>query len=228
MMEGIRILFVEDEPAIYRAVEPVFQAHGATMQRAASGGEALDLLASKRFDVILLDLGLPDMDGGDLIVDQRRHSDIPILVLSARGRESDKVHALDAGADDFIVKPFDSGELLARVRAALRRRVLVRPNTDNVRFEGIEIDLVRRRAKVQGEEIKLSAREHALLCALGRAAGRVLTHKQIIAAVWGENASVDAQFVRVLVGQLRQKVEADPARPRLVCTEPGVGYRLGA
>ena len=228
MMEGIRILFVEDEPAIYRAVEPVFQAHGATMQRAASGGEALDLLASKRFDVILLDLGLPDMDGGDLIVDQRRHSDIPILVLSARGRESDKVHALDAGADDFIVKPFDSGELLARVRAALRRRVLVRPNTDNVRFEGIEIDLVRRRAKVQGEEIKLSAREHALLCALGRAAGRVLTHRQIIAAVWGENSSVDAQFVRVLVGQLRQKVEADPARPRLVCTEPGVGYRLGA
>ena len=228
MMEGIRILFVEDEPAIYRAVEPVFQAHGATVQRAASGGEALDLLAAQRFDVILLDLGLPDMDGGDLIVDQRSHSDVPIVVLSARGLEADKIHALNAGADDFIVKPFASGELLARVRAALRRRALVRPNTESVRFEGIEIDLVRRRAKVQGEEIKLSAREHALLCALGRAAGRVLTHRQIIAAVWGEDSSVDAQFVRVLVGQLRQKVEADPARPRLVCTEPGVGYRLGA
>lgn len=226
-MEGARILFVEDEPAIYRAVEPVLQAHGMSVQRAASGGEALDLLTAERFDVILLDLGLPDMDGSDLIVAQRAHSDIPIIVLSARGREADKIHALDAGADDFMVKPFASGELLARIRAALRRRALVRPKSDSLRFEGIEIDLVRRRALVQGEEIKLSGREHALLSALGRAAGGVLTHKQIIAAVWGDGAQVDAQFVRVLVGQLRQKVEADPARPRLVRTEPGVGYRLG-
>lgn len=228
MTEGARILFVEDEPAIYRAVEPVLHAEGMSVQRAASGGEALDRLASQTFDIILLDLGLPDMDGSDLIVAQRAHSDVPIIVLSARGREADKVHALDAGADDFIVKPFAAGELLARIRAALRRRALVRPKTDSLRLDGIEIDLVRRRALVLGEEVKLSAREHALLCALGRAGGGVLTHKQIIAAVWGDDASVDAQFVRVLVGQLRQKIESDPARPRLVCTEPGVGYRLDA
>ena len=226
-MKGARILFVEDEDAIWRALNPVLVAHDAFVQRAGTGGEALDLLASQRFDVILLDLGLPDMDGSEIIAEQRTHSDIPIIVLSARGRESDKVRALDAGADDFIVKPFASGELLARIRAALRRRTLVRPDSDSLRFEGLEIDLERRRAIIQGQEIRLSAREYALLCALGRAAGGVLTHRQIIGAVWGDEAPVDAQFVRVLVGQLRQKVEADPSRPRLICTEPGVGYRLG-
>lgn len=226
-MKGARILFVEDEDAIWRALKPVLVAHDAFVQRAGTGGEALDLLAAQRFDVILLDLGLPDMDGTEIIAEQRAHSDIPIIVLSARGRESDKVRALDAGADDFIVKPFASGELLARIRAALRRRTLVRPESDSLRFEGLEIDLERRRAIIQGQEIRLSAREYALLCALGRSAGGVLTHRQIIGAVWGEDAAVDAQFVRVLVGQLRQKVEADPSRPRLICTEPGVGYRLG-
>ena len=226
-MQGARILVVEDDPAIWRAVEPALVAEGASAWRAASGGKALELLDAQRFDAILLDLGLPDMDGSEIIATQRSHSDTPILVLSARGRDSDKIRALDAGADDFIVKPFATGELLARIRAALRRRTLVRSASETIVQEGLEIDLAHRRVRVHGEEVRLSRREHALLCALGRAAGGILTHKQIITAVWGDEANADAQFVRVLIGQLRQKIEADPGRPQLVCTEPGVGYRLG-
>ena len=227
-MRGTRILFVEDDPAIVRAIEPALTVSGASVQVADTGGKALDRLAAGTVDLVLLDLGLPDMDGSEIISRQRVHSDVPIIVISARGREGDKIAALDAGADDFVVKPFSTGELLARLRAALRRRKLVRPETESLHYEGLEIDLVRRRALVQGEEVRLSGREHALLCALGRAAGGVLTHRQIIASVWGPEAEVDAQFVRVLVGQLRQKLEADPGRPQLVRTEPGVGYRLGS
>ena len=226
-MQGARILVVEDDPAIWRAVEPALAAEGAEAWRAASGGQALELLDAQRFDAILLDLGLPDMDGSEIIATQRSHSDTPILVLSARGRDSDKIRALDAGADDFVVKPFATGELLARIRAALRRRTLVRSEKDRIVQEGLEIDLTQRRVLVHGVEVRLSRREHALICALARAAGGILTHKQIITAVWGNEANADAQFVRVLIGQLRQKIEADPARPQLVCTEPGVGYRLG-
>ena len=223
----MRILIVEDEQKVANAIREGLEGEQYDVVVERTGEGAFFRTTTEEFDVILLDLGLPDMDGSEVIAEQRTHSDIPIIVLSARGRETDKVRALDAGADDFIVKPFASGELLARIRAALRRRALVRADSDSLRFEGLEIDLERRRALIQGQEVRLSAREHALLCALGRAGGGVLTHRQIIGAVWGDEAPVDAQFVRVLVGQLRQKVEADPSRPRLICTEPGVGYRLG-
>ena len=227
-MRGARILLVEDDPAICRAIEPALRTEGSSVRRAASGVEALDLLAAETYDLVILDLGLPDMDGTEIISAQRAHSDIPIVVLSARGRESDKVRAFDEGADDFVAKPFSSGELLARLRAALRRRKLERPDTASIRFEGLEIDLERRRALVRGEEIGLSKREHALLVALARAAGGVLTHKEIIRAVWGAEASVDTQFVRVLVAQLRQKLEVDASRPQLISNEPGIGYRIDA
>jgi len=225
-MQALRILVIEDEPAIVRVLEPTLKAADFDVKVAWSGSHGLDSLKNSSFDVVLCDLGLPDIDGQDLISEIRRISDVPIIVLSARGQEEDRIAALDGGADDFLGKPFGSGELLARIRAAVRRRS---PGAGggSIKADGMEVDLQRRRAVIQGTEIKLSGREHALLSLLARNLGGVVTHKQIIQAVWGPEASVDTQFVRVLVGHLRQKVEADPALPQLIHTEPGLGYRLG-
>lgn len=226
-MTTLEILLIEDEPALVRMLEPTLAAAGATVQVAWSGSHGLDLLHANSFDLVLCDLGLPDIDGQALIPQLRAMSDVPIIVLSARGLEEDRVAALDAGADDYIGKPFSAGELLARIRAAVRRRGPAGRGR-SIRLPGLEVDLGRRRAIVEGQEIRLSGREHALLTLLAKHAGGVVTHRQIIEAVWGAGAQVDTQFVRVLVGQLRQKIEAEPSRPRLVCTEPGLGYRLAA
>jgi two-component system KDP operon response regulator KdpE len=226
MME-IDVLLIEDEPSIVRMLQPTIGATGARVQVAWSGSQALEYVAAKPFNVILCDLGLPDVEGEHLIGKLRQTSNAPIIVLSARGSEDDKIRALDAGADDFVAKPFSAGELLARIRASVRRGPgkQVRGHVD---VGDLRIDLDRRRAVLEGVEIRLSGREHVLLRLLGREVGKIVTHRQIIDEVWGAEGKADTQFVRVLVGQLRQKLEEDPSNPQIVCTEPGLGYRLVA
>lgn len=223
-----RLLLIDDEPQIVRALTPALQAAGYHVTVATNGEAALSELAAEPRDAIILDLGLPDMDGKDLIVRVREWSEAPIIVLSARDLEGEKIAALDAGADDYVNKPVGVGELLARLRASLRGRER-RFSSQAVFTSGsLTIDFARRRVALEGDEVRLTPREYDLLRVLARHAGRVVTHRQLIAAVWGADATVDAQFVRVLVGQLRQKVEEEPSRPRLVTTEPGLGYRLTA
>ncbi len=224
----VSVLLVDDELAIVRALTPALRHAGFTVEVAGSGEEALRLLASNRYDVILLDLGLPDMDGQEVISRLRQWSDTPIIVLSARDMEEEKVRALDGGADDYVSKPFAIGELMARIRAAGRGRARRLAINTVVQVGDLEVDLANRRVKVQGEEVRLTVRENDLVQTLAAHAGRVLTHKQLITAVWGASSNADAQFVRVLIGQVRQKLEVDAARPRLIRTEPGIGYRLAA
>ena len=226
-MTGQRLLVVDDEPQIVRSIRPGLVAAGYQVESAAAGHEALQMIAATAYDVIIVDLGLPDMDGKELIARVREWSEIPILVLSARDTEQDKVDALDIGANDFVNKPFGIQELMARLRATLRTRRADRPPAQNrVKIGELDIDFETRRVRVDGREMRPSPREAKLLRVFVEHAGQVLTHKQIVAAVWGGDQHVDAQFVRVLVGNLRQKVEKDPARPTRIVTEPGVGYRL--
>lgn len=224
-MDGLRILIVEDEPAIVRMLEPTLSAAGAITDTAWNAAQAMTSLDGSDHDLILCDLGLPDLDGQALVQKIREFSDVPIIILSARGMEHERIKALDAGADDFVPKPFAAGELLARIRAVIRRRPVAR-RSESIRLSMIEVDLLRRRAIIEGEEIKLSAREHDLLRLLARNAGRVVTHRDIIASVWGAEARAETQSIRVLVGQLRQKLEADQSRPQILLTEPGIGYFL--
>ena len=225
-MAEARLLLVDDEPQIVRALSPALMAAGYVLDVAATGEAALTLFATDPCDAIILDLGLPDMDGKDVIVRIREWSEAPIIVLSARDLEAEKIAALDLGADDFVNKPVGVGELLARIRAALRGRERRFASRAVYRTRDLEIDFSMRRVRIEGEDIHLTPREYDLLRVLARNGGRVVTHKQVITGVWGPAAQVDAQFVRVLVGQLRQKLEAEPSSPRLVLTEPGLGYRL--
>jgi two-component system KDP operon response regulator KdpE len=220
------LLLVDDEPQIVRALKPALEAAGYEVSAAYNGAEALSQVAAEPRDLMIVDLGLPDMDGKTVIARAREWTDAPIIVLSARDLEAEKIAALDAGADDFVNKPVGIGELLARIRASLRGRARKWEAEAQVRAGDLEIDFTHRRVTLQGDEVKLTPREYDLLRALARHIGRVVTHKQLIAAVWGGEAAVDAQFVRVLVGQLRQKLEAEPSDPQIVITEPGVGYRL--
>ncbi|MCW3797620.1 response regulator transcription factor [Sphingomonas sp. BN140010] len=224
-MNKLNILVVEDELGIVRVLERTLTATGAAVRIAWNGREALACLKVDKYDVVLCDLGLPDLDGHELVAKIREDSDIPIIVLSARADEQDRIKALDAGADDFVAKPFSAGELLARIRAAVRRRSPTR-GARRIRFGELEVDLDRRRVVLHGQEISLSVREHSLLTLLAQSVDGIATHRQIIERVWGREASAETQSVRVLVGQLRQKLEQDPSTPRILRTEPGVGYRL--
>src|ERR1700743_755043 len=222
-----RLLLVDDETQIVRALTPALMAAGFTVTTAENGEAALSVLAGEGAEVVILDLGLPDMDGKEVIQRIREWSDAPVIVLSARDLESEKIAALDLGADDFVNKPVGAGELLARVRAVMpgrERRFTAQPR---FQFGELEINFPARRVMIQGEEIRLTPREYQLLRILAGHAGQVVTHKQIILAVWGADTNADAQFVRVLMAQLRQKLEADPSTPELLMTEPGIGYRLG-
>jgi two-component system KDP operon response regulator KdpE len=223
---GARLLIVDDEAQIIRALRPGLVAAGYEVESAADGGEALQTIAAGGFDTIIVDLGLPDMDGKDVIARVREWTDTPIIVLSARHAEEEKIAALDLGANDFVAKPFGIGELMARLRAVLRVYGARATVADKVSIAHLEIDFANRRMKVFGKEVRPSPRELRLLRALTQRMGVVLTHKQIAAAVWGVEEQVETQFVRVLVGNLRQKVERDPARPTLIVTEPGIGYRF--
>ncbi|PLR28657.1 DNA-binding response regulator [Caulobacter zeae] len=220
------ILLVDDEPQLVRALTPALSAAGYQVTTAETGAGALSHLARDGCDVVILDLGLPDLDGKAVIERIREWSEVPIVVLSARDIEAEKIAALDLGADDFVNKPFAVGELLARLRAALRGRD--RRFSARARFKAgdLEINFADRIVLLQGDEVRLTPREYDLLKTLARYAGRVVTHRQLIASVWGPQAQTDAQFVRVLVGQLRQKLEEEPAAPRILLTEPGLGYRL--
>jgi two-component system KDP operon response regulator KdpE len=223
---GARILIVDDEPQLLRVLRPTLTSAGYEVTTAETGEDAIAAAASIPVDAILLDLGLPDLDGKDVISRVREWSDVPILVLSARDIEAEKIEALDRGADDYVNKPFAMGELMARVRASLRGRERRYSTQGRFRAAELEIDFAARRVTVFGEEAKLTRREYDLLKTMARHAGKVVTHKQLIAAVWGAEAGVEAQFVRVLVGQVRQKIEEHSSRPRLLLTEAGLGYRL--
>ncbi|MFL5050647.1 MAG: winged helix-turn-helix domain-containing protein, partial [Xanthobacteraceae bacterium] len=193
---------------------------------AGTAAEAIKIIANGTPDIVVLDLGLPDEDGKHVIGHVRKWSDIPMIVLSARDREIEKIEALDLGADDFVNKPFGVGELLARMRAALRHKLQKKSETPVLRTGELEIDNLRHRVTKTGEEVKLTPKEFELLSFLARHCGKVLTHKQILTAVWGPAHAADTQYLRVYVGHLRQKIENKPDDPRIVVTEPGVGYRI--
>lgn len=225
-MSGLRILVVDDEPAIIRFLKPALEANGYVVATAASVAEAIKAIAAQAPDVVVLDLGLPDGDGKEVIRKVRGWSQAPIIVLSARDREAEKIESLDLGADDYVNKPFGVGELLARIRTAVRHRMQRQNETPVARIGNIEIDSVRHRVLRDGDEIKLTPKEFELLSFLARHAGKVVTHRQILSAVWGPAHTEDTQYLRVYVGQLRQKIEPKPDEPSIITTEPGVGYRL--
>jgi len=219
------ILIVEDEPPIRRLLRTTLAAQDYRVLEAATGADALAALRHHRPDLVLLDLGLPDIDGLALIGQIRAKGPVPIVVLSSRGEEAAKVAALDAGADDYVTKPFGADELMARLRAALRHRLQEQGAERGFSSGDLSVDLVRRLVRRGAEDIKLSPKEYDILEQLVIHAGKVLTHKHLLREVWRDE-SVDPQYLRVYVRQLRQKIEADPSSPRHVLTEPGVGYRL--
>jgi two-component system KDP operon response regulator KdpE len=223
---GARILVVDDEPNILGTLSPLLRSHGYDVTTATHGRAALDALASHPPDLMVLDLGLPDIDGVEVCSAARARSSLPIVVLSARGREADKVRALDAGADDYVTKPFGADELLARIRAALRRAdATTAPAAPLVRGD-LVIDRERFRVERNGQEIRLTPKEFELVALLAAHAGRVMTHRAILTAIWGPNAAGQPEQLRVLVGALRKKIEPDPSSPRYLLTEPWVGYRF--
>ena len=220
-----RILVVDDELPIQRFLRTALDTGEFSLHQAENGHSALAAAAALRPDIILLDLGLPDMDGVEVIERIREWSQVPIIVLSVREREDDKVKALNAGADDYLTKPFGVGELLARIRAALRRSLQQVPEPV-YRIEGLEVDLARRRVLANGEEMQLTPTEYELLRLLVTHAGKVLTHSQILKQIWGVAYMEQPHVLRVNISNLRRKIEKDPSRPRYILTEPGVGYRL--
>ena len=228
MTRSAVILLVDDERSIQRAVEPLLRSRGYDVQTARTAREAMDAFARYQPDLLILDLGLPDADGLDVCRWVRDRSEVPILVLSARGAERDKVKALDEGADDFVTKPFGPDELLARVRSALRRVFKPEdPGTGRLEVGDLIIDFDRRRVIRDNEEIRLTPKEFELLSVLARNAGRVMTHRALLKAVWGATSVDQPEHLWVLVRQLRKKLEPDPANPRYIQSEPWVGYRLG-
>jgi two-component system KDP operon response regulator KdpE len=224
-----RILVVDDEPQIHRFLEPALAAAGYEHARAETGRQAMAEIARKPPDAVVLDLGLPDIDGQDVLKKAREFYDGPILVLSARDRELEKIEALDAGADDYVEKPFRVGELLARLRVAMRRQGRRgEPPPPIVKAGDMVIDLERDLVTRGGQTVRLSPKEYELLARLARADGKVLTHKDLLVSIWGPAHVADTQYLRVFIGQLRAKLEADPAAPRHILTQPGVGYRFMA
>jgi two-component system KDP operon response regulator KdpE len=222
-----KILVVEDEPQMRRFLRASLTSHDFGVVEAASGQEAISLATSHNPEVILLDLGLPDTDGIALTRELRTWSRIPIIVISARGRETDKVDALDAGADDYLTKPFGVNELLARIRVALRHAQHARGTSEPIIEVGkLHLDLSRREVLLDGRALHLTPIEYRLLTLLAAHAGKVLTHRQLLNEVWGPNHQAQTHYLRVYMAQLRRKLEVDPARPQLLVTEPGVGYRL--
>ena len=228
MTPGAKVLVIEDEAPMRRFLRVALAASGYRCLEAGTGGQGIAEAEARSPDVVLLDLGLPDLDGLEVTRRLRAVSRAPIVVLSARGQERDKVDALDAGADDYLTKPFGVAELLARIRVALRHRELQGAPAagEVVRFGAVGVDLAARRVTLENELLHLTPTEFRLLSILVRHAGRVVTHRQLLHEAWGPAFGGQTQYLRVYVGQLRHKLEADPARPRHLLTEPGVGYRL--
>ena len=224
------ILLIEDEPQMRRFLRAALGGHDYRLVEAETAKEGLAHAAGRNPDVILLDLGLPDTDGLEVTRQLRAWTRTPIIVLSARGREQDKVAALDLGADDYLTKPFGVEELLARIRVALRHASLPPGTSPDPVFEveDLKVDLARRQVFRAGQEVHLTPTEYKLLATLVRHAGKLLTHRQLLHDVWGSNFISQTHYLRIYVMQLRQKIEQDPTRPRLLLTEPGVGYRFRA
>jgi two-component system KDP operon response regulator KdpE len=228
--EGPKILLIEDEREIRRFLRISLENGGFRLLESAAGKEGLLQAATAQPDLVILDLGLPDIDGMEVIRQVREWSQLPIIVLSARGQEHQKVQALDAGADDYLTKPFSVGELVARIRVALRHAAQGAGEAGEPVFavDNLRVDLVRRQVRVGEEEIHLTPIEYRLLTTMIQHAGKVLTHRQLLKEVWGPDSVFETHYLRVYMAQLRRKLEADPARPRFLLTEPGVGYRLAS
>jgi len=223
--EGARILAVDDEKQIRRMLKAALEGYGYDIAEAASGHDGLSQAAIFHPDLIILDLGLPDIDGIEVIKRLREWTQTPIIILSVREHEDDKIKALDAGADDYVTKPFSMGELLARIRVALRHTA----KTDDepvLTFGELVLDIARRNVKLRGEEVKLTPTEYEILKYLALQADRVITHRQLLRAIWGPNYQEQTHYLRIYIGQLRHKIETDPSQPAYIITEPGVGYRL--
>ena len=222
-----RVLVIDDEPQIHRFLRAALQADGFEPLRADTGAEGLREIARTAPDAVVLDLGLPDMDGKQVLIKAREFYHEPIIILSARDRETEKIEALDLGANDYVEKPFGVGELLARLRAALRQRShAAEPPPTIIRTGPLSIDFPRRLVMRGDKLVHLSPKEYDLLAKLALNAGKVMQHRDLLIAVWGPAHVDDTQYLRVFVGQLRQKIEGDPAEPQIILTEPGIGYRF--
>jgi two-component system, OmpR family, KDP operon response regulator KdpE len=224
------VVVIEDEPQIRKFLRATLEGQGYRLFEATTGADGVIEVGSRQPDVVIIDLGLPDMDGLDVIRRVREWTDVPIIVLSARGQERDKVTALDAGADDYVSKPFGASELLARIRVALRHTAGASHESDEAVFKvrELRVDLLRRQVFMNETEIHLTPIEYKLLTTLVRHAGKVVTHQHLLREVWGPSHTDQAHYARVYMAHLRHKLEAEPARPRYLLTEPGVGYRLAA
>ncbi|WP_159952011.1 response regulator [Rhizobium sp. 18065] len=225
-MKGQRIVVVDDEPQILRFLRPALTAAGYDVVEAETGKQALALVATVAPDLLILDLGLPDMDGKDVIAQLRSWNAIPIIVLSARDRETEKIAALDLGADDYLEKPFGIGELTARIRVALRHKTHSEPAPSTIRSGDLIIDVEHRLVSKAERAVKLTPKEYDLLLLLASHAGRVLTHGALLKQVWGPAHEHDLQYLRVFIRQIRAKIETNEAEPAIILTEPGVGYRF--
>lgn len=223
--KGLRVLVIDDEPQIRKLLKVSLGAYGYDLDEAANGQDGINRAAIFKPDLIIVDLGLPDMDGKDVIRQIREWSHSPVIILTARDQEQEKIEALDAGADDYVTKPFGMGELMARMRVCLRRSATTE-SQPVINCGGLTVDLLLRRVTVDGHEIKLTPTEYEIIKVMAQHAGRVLTHKQLLKAVWGNSYSEDTHYIRVYIGQLRRKIEADPTQPHYIITESGVGYRL--
>lgn len=227
MPNKARIMIVEDEPEICRFLETALTDNGYIVEAATTGKAALKLCAAQPPDLIILDLGLPDMDGKELVRQTREWSRVPVIILSARDQEAEKVAALELGADDYLTKPFGMQELLARIKVALRHASRREHLSELVyAFKDLQVDLARRRAMLKKDEIHLTPTEYDLLALLARKAGQVVTHAEILREVWGKNSDEHDHYLRIYVQRLRQKLHDDPLHPRYIFTEPGIGYRL--
>ena len=224
--DGARILVIDDEKQIRRMLKAALSGYGYDIAEASSGHEGLNQTAIFHPDLIILDLGLPDLDGIEVIKRLREWTQIPIIILSVREHEDDKIKALDVGADDYVTKPFSMGELLARIRVALRHVAKSEDEPVLTFFGELTVDLAHRNVILKGEDVKLTPTEYEILKYLALQAGRVVTHGQLLRAIWGPNYQEETQYLRVYIGQLRRKIEADPSQPTYIITEPGVGYRL--
>ena len=222
------VVLIEDEPQIRRFLRTVLPGQGYILYEADNGQQGLVEAAVRKADVVILDLGLPDMDGVEVVKRLREWSAIPVIVLSARAQEADKVAALDAGADDYLTKPFGVGELIARLRVALRHATHGPERSQVFESGPVKVDLGARRVEAAGREVHLTPIEYRLLSVLVKHAGKVLTHRQLLKEVWGPSHVEHAHYLRIYMAQLRRKLEEDPAQPRFLLTEPGVGYRLAA
>lgn len=222
-----RILVIEDEAPIRRFLSIILGSAGFAVEEAGRGREGIERAATSAPDVVILDLGLPDLDGKAVVAAIREWSQVPILVLSVRDAETEKIAALDAGADDYVTKPFATGELMARLRALIRSRRPAETADPAIALGPLVVDLARRQVTLEGAEVKLTRKEYDVLALLARHRGRLVTHRQLLATVWGPAHVEDTHYLRIAVGHIRDKLGDDAANPRFILTEPGVGYRLG-